>query len=137
MSDSYRNAVTKALAAFAAAWPNRWAQSSVTLAVWLDTLSDLEPTEVREAARRAVIEREWPPTVAEFRALVPRLCRCGKCYPCHARAVERAKRAVERGSLGADLDGPTHIGALTPRFVPRLVEGAKPAQIAPTEGGAA
>lgn len=134
-ADERRDAVTKALAAFAVAWPNKWQQSQLTLAVWLDTLADLEPDEIRTAAKACVMGRTWPPTVAEFRQSVPRLCRCGKCYPCHARAVAAAKRAVERGSLGAELDGPTHIGQLIPRGFPRLAGGEARPQI--TEGGAA
>lgn len=94
--------VARMLVTFETAYPNRWHTPPMALEVWSDILADLEPEEIRAAARMWCEREKWPPTPAEIKGLVPRFCRCGKCRACGQRARARALRS----GPGADLDLP-------------------------------
>lgn len=121
---THEQAITYALALFVENYRDKFPVGDATKFVWCDMLSDLTADEVVQAARNWVARSKWPPTTADLRETLPRFCRCGKCNHCHHRAVERAKAACERGSMGADLDAPVHIGQALPPAVspkPRLL----------------
>ena len=114
--------VALAFAKFEAWYPHKWVSKPRAVEVWTEILSDLTPEEVRQAVSAWGKSHDWPPSPAELRGKVPRLCRCGKCYSCHARAVERARRAIDRGSAGADFDTPERLSEIAPRNLPRLTQ---------------
>jgi hypothetical protein len=100
-------AVTLAFGLLEAAYGKKWAGGSP--AIWAQLLEDAEPEEVIPAVKAWCKANEWPPSPKDVLEAIPRFCRCGKCWPCHSRAVERAKRALERGSMGADFDTPERL----------------------------
>lgn len=102
-------AVRQAFALFAASYGRKWDIPPEAVNAWTVAFEadQATPDEVRAAANAWAAAKAWPPSRAELRGTIPRLCSCGTCYPCHARSVERAKRAVERGSIGATGFEPT------------------------------
>lgn len=117
--------IARAFLAFEASYPHKWATKPRAIEVWSEMLDELEPEEIRAAVASWCKTHDWPPSPAELRGMVPRFCRCGRCWACHSRAVERAKRAIDRGAIGADFDGPTHITEIAPSKAPRLGEGQR------------
>lgn len=100
----HKASVARAIAMISAAYPNKFNVGTLGVAVWSDMLHDLSPEEVMGATSAWISKEKWPPSIADLRGMVPRFCRCGRCSACHRRAVERAGRALERGSIGADFD---------------------------------
>lgn len=92
---------------FKNSYGSRWAGASAE--VWAMLLEQATPEEVLVASKKWCQEHDWPPTPKDLLQAVPRFCRCGRCWPCHHRAVERAGRALERGSAGADFDTPERL----------------------------
>jgi hypothetical protein len=103
-------AAVRALAKLALAYPDRFHVAPATLPLWLEMLHDVEAVELETAVAQWIASEKWPPTIADIRGRVPRLCRCGKCSACHRRAVQRAMRS----GPGANLDTPVE-----PTFNPR------------------
>jgi hypothetical protein len=106
-------AIAWIFARFTDAYPRKWKPGEGTAETWLVLLSDATPQEICLAAVEWMrSDAEWPPEPGQLRARVPRFCRCGKCHPCHKRAMARAVAAVERGALGADVgEEPARLGA--------------------------
>lgn len=114
----HRAAISKALASFATLYGSRFTVGSGALDIWASTLSDLTPQEVEDAVRLWTNTEKWPPTPADLRGLIPRFCRCGRCWPCRHRAVKRAQLS----SPGADLDSGETLDEQRRRFFGRPAE---------------
>jgi len=99
---THQEAIAYALAMFRYAYQERFQVGAVAAKVWGDILADVAPEEVAASARAWCQSEKWPPTPADIRGLVPRFCRCGRCRACNARALERARGAVERGAIGSE-----------------------------------
>lgn len=112
---AHRAAMSKALATFAAFYPHKWVATAGAVDIWADTLSDMTADEIESAARLWVNTEKWPPTPADLRGLIPRFCRCGKCWPCRHRAVKRAGSS----GPGADLDSGETLDEQRRRFFGR------------------
>lgn len=96
-------AVRRVFAMMAANYGRKWDIPPDAVNAWATQLEaeGVTSPELLAAASAWARSNPWPPCFAELRSSIPRLCRCGTCYPCHARALERAKRAVDQGRLGA------------------------------------
>ena len=96
--------IVKVFSIFAATYGGRWTLGRESIGVWAAVLEEATAQELVQASLVWARTDEWPPTPAGLLSRIPRFCKCGKCPTCHHRAVERAGRALERGSAGATFD---------------------------------
>ena len=99
---SYRETIAAVLAMLSEVYQGKFTVSAYTLTVWSDMLEDLSPAEIDAAARAWCSTQKWPPTIADIRGAVPRLCRCGKCLACYRRSHARATALCNAGSNGVE-----------------------------------
>lgn len=107
MTNPHVAAVKLAFSMFQAAYNNKW--SGAAPEVWSALLEDATAEEIVKAAKDWCRGEEWPPTPKDILQSIPRFCRCGKCWPCQIRAMDRARMAVERGALDAALTLPERV----------------------------
>jgi hypothetical protein len=99
MTDDQVTAVQAAFTMFEASYGSKWAGGKPS--VWALLMEEATATEIIGAAKDWCRSQEWPPSPKDLLDRIPRFCRCGKCWPCQMRALDRARKAVERGSLDA------------------------------------
>jgi hypothetical protein len=97
------DAVREVFTMMAAKYGRKWDIPAQAMPAWATQFEadGVEPHELLAVAKVWSDVKEWPPSFAELKTALPRFCRCGDCRACQSRALERAKAAVSRGSIGA------------------------------------
>jgi hypothetical protein len=123
--DTLDAAMRQTFGMLAASYGRRWDIPAAAAPAWAAAFESelVTERELLAAAAAWSATRPWPPSRAELRGAIPRLCTCGACTACHSRAVARAKRAAERGSLGAGSYDPPSVADVAQQMLAQ--HGAK------------
>ena len=118
--------VARMMTYFKAFYGSRFEHGAAVAEAWLSVLDDLTPRELEASSKGWVQSEKWPPTPADIRNGVARLCTCGRCSPCAGRKWQRdyaaAQAAVTRGAIGCVDDGNGYDRLEAPRGGQRLLE---------------